>query len=72
MLDFRDKKEARTMGPLRKNKKSPINSKVEGKERVAGGDKGAGKGAKSIRRRHEKKCPREVFSLLLGHSAFVK
>lgn len=40
MLDFRDKKEARTMGPLRKNKKSPINSEAEGKkERVAGGGK---------------------------------
>ena len=33
MLDFRDKKEARTMGPLRKNKKSPINSKAEGKKK---------------------------------------
>ena len=47
MLDFRDKKEARTMGPLRKNKKSPINSKAPGeKERVAG----VGKGAKKIPR----------------------
>jgi len=29
-----------------------------GKERVAGGRKGAGKGSKSIRRRHEKKSAR--------------
>ena len=62
------KKEARTMGPLRKNKKSPINSKAEGKKKgwpgevkVLEKDPNQFEGAK-------KECPREVFSLLLGHS----
>ena len=51
------KKETRTMRPLRKNKKSPSNSKAEGKKKGWPGEVKVLK-KQSIRRRHEKKSAR--------------
>lgn len=62
MLDFRDKKEVRTIGLLRESKKCPGDMKLLGK-----------KGLNNVKTPGRKKeCPREGISLLLGHSAFVR
>ena len=58
MLYFRAKK-CPNNGTTPKKQKEPVQFEGGGeKEKVAGGRKGAGKGSKSIRRRHEKKSAR--------------
>ena len=68
------KKEARLMGLLREEKRAQSIRRRRGKEKVAGGYEGARKmdpiNVKALGRKKE--CPREVFSLLLGHSVFVR
>ena len=56
---------------IKAKKRSPINSKAEGKKKKCPGNEKVQKTYK-FEGAEKKECPREVFSLLLRHSAFVK
>ena len=71
MLDFRDKKRSPNNGTAPGRKECPINSKAEGKKKKCPGNEKVQKTYK-FEGAEKKECPREVFSLLLRHSAFVK
>ena len=74
MLNFRDKKRSPNNGTAPERKKKPDQFEGGGEKKGWPGDMKVleKKDPSNLKAIGRKKCPREVFSLLLGHSIFVK